>query len=65
MPGQTDNVNAFPTHICSFCGLDNHEAKGVMVAGPKVNICQNCISICVDLVFKRSAEKGESYAVHS
>ena len=34
---------------CSFCGNGVDEVK-VLVAGPNVNICDECIDLCVDLV---------------
>jgi len=34
---------------CSFCGKRNDEVK-VIVAGPNVFICDECVELCVDIV---------------
>lgn len=34
---------------CSFCGKGETEVK-VLVAGPNVYICDECVSICQELV---------------
>lgn len=57
MPGKTEKANTQPTHKCSFCGIDNVELKGVMVAGPGVSICSDCVELCVGIVFKKA--KGD------
>lgn len=51
----TKNANEIPTHKCSFCGIDNVSLKGVMVAGPGVSICQECVLVSVKAVFSYSA----------
>src|SRR5687767_1061791 len=38
---------------CSFCGNNNKEVK-VMIRGPNVFICNECIDICVEIL----EEKG-------
>mgnify|MGYP001583974443 CR=1 FL=1 len=35
--------------ICSFCGKTEMEVQ-VLIAGPAVCICDECLSICQDLV---------------
>lgn len=50
-------VNAIPTHRCSFCGIDNIQSKGSMIAGEGVSICQECVFICVEIVFKDNADR--------
>jgi ATP-dependent protease Clp ATPase subunit len=57
MPGIIEKANIHPTHKCSFCGINNLEAVGVMVSGPGVCICQDCIYICVELVFSAASAK--------
>jgi len=37
--------------LCSFCGKTKYAAK-VMVAGPAVNICDECVSICQAIINK-------------
>ena len=51
-------VNIQPTHKCSYCGKTNVEVDGVLVAGPGVSICQECVFLCVEIVFKH-AEKTD------
>jgi len=34
---------------CSFCGKDENEVT-MLVAGPEVNICDECIEVCVDTI---------------
>jgi ribosome-binding protein aMBF1 (putative translation factor) len=36
---------------CSFCGKAEHEIK-VLVAGPTVFICDECVELCNDVVFQ-------------
>ncbi len=34
---------------CSFCGKAHHEVAK-LIAGPDVNICNECVSLCADIV---------------
>ena len=34
---------------CSFCGK-KHRAVRKLIAGPAVNICNECIEVCVDVI---------------
>ncbi|MCL2629806.1 MAG: ATP-dependent Clp protease ATP-binding subunit ClpX [Alphaproteobacteria bacterium] len=38
-----------PTKICSFCGKPNFEVKK-LVSGPSGTICDECISLCADII---------------
>lgn len=58
MSGTSAEVNIQPTHKCSFCGVTNIEISGVLIAGPGVSICQKCVFLCVEIVFKH-AEKTD------
>ncbi|MEB2937278.1 ClpX C4-type zinc finger protein [Klebsiella variicola] len=58
MSGTSVEVNIQPTHKCSFCGVSNVEFTGVLIAGPGVSICQKCVFLCVEIVFKY-AEKTD------
>lgn len=44
-------IKPFKTEVeslkCSFCGRDMNEVK-TLLAGPKVFICDKCISVCND-----------------
>ncbi|MBZ7756562.1 ClpX C4-type zinc finger protein [Raoultella ornithinolytica] len=51
-------VNIQPTHKCSFCGIGNTKVSGVLIAGSGVSICQKCVFLCVENVFKH-AEKTD------
>lgn len=63
MSATSTEVNIEPTHKCSFCGKTNVEVAGVLVAGPGVSICQECVFLCVELVFKHSAKADEPTAI--
>ncbi|CZV40381.1 ClpX C4-type zinc finger protein [Enterobacter asburiae] len=56
MPGKIEKANLQPTHKCSFCGIDDKSLKGVMIAGPGVSICSDCVKLCVDIVFEKFKE---------
>ncbi|HAT2600275.1 TPA: ClpX C4-type zinc finger protein [Citrobacter freundii] len=59
MSATSTNVNIQPTHKCSFCGKTNVEIAGVLVVGDGVSICQECVFLCVEIVFKHSARTNE------
>jgi ClpX C4-type zinc finger/Glyoxalase superfamily protein len=37
------------TLYCSFCGKSQHEVRK-LIAGPAVNICDECVDLCADIV---------------
>lgn len=43
---------------CSFCGKSQREVKK-LIAGPTVYICDECISLCNDIIAEESEEAGE------
>lgn len=43
------------TQYCSFCGKSEHDEPIKLITGPKVNICNACVSTCVDLLLKNKA----------
>lgn len=45
----TKNKFDKPTRKCSFCGKSEDEVN-LLVAGPSVNICDECIMICYDIL---------------
>src|SRR3989338_4153311 len=45
--------------ICSFCNKTQKEVKK-LVAGPDVHICEDCISLCNDII----ADEIQKRAVH-
>jgi ATP-dependent Clp protease ATP-binding subunit ClpX len=38
-----------PTLYCSFCGKSQHEVRK-LIAGPKVNICDECVDSCIEVL---------------
>ncbi len=44
-------------HTCSFCGKRQDEVNK-LIAGPDVNICDECVSLCGDIVAEDRARKG-------
>jgi hypothetical protein len=40
------------TLYCSFCGKSQHEVK-TLIAGPNVFICNECVTLCMDVLFKK------------
>ena len=43
------------TLYCSFCGKSQHEVKK-LIAGPNVFICDECISLCTDIITEEHQE---------
>ncbi len=37
---------------CSFCGKSQREVA-CMVMGPRVGICDECVRLCIDIIFKK------------
>ncbi|MBI2434852.1 MAG: ATP-dependent Clp protease ATP-binding subunit ClpX [Candidatus Hydrogenedentes bacterium] len=49
--------NDVPT--CSFCGK-RHDEVNKLIAGPDVNICDECVNLCGEIVAEDRARKGHS-----
>ena len=47
---------------CSFCDIDQKTAKR-LIAGPAVNICDECVGICVD-VLSGEARSEDPFHLH-
>ncbi|CAM3945055.1 ClpX C4-type zinc finger protein [Pluralibacter gergoviae] len=62
MANQSGKEKLAPTHKCSFCGKKDVEVAGLMFAGPGVSICQDCVLLCVEIVFERLAKTDEQTA---
>jgi len=45
--------------ICDFCGKDQHQVA-YLVAGPKADICDECIDICAEIIAVRRAAKADA-----
>ena len=54
-PPHRSNRGDVPT--CSFCGKRHDEVRK-LIAGPDVNICDECVSLCADIVAEDKARKG-------
>lgn len=39
-------------YFCSFCGKSSHDLF-VLIAGPSVFICDECVAACVDIIERR------------
>lgn len=46
-------------HTCSFCGK-RHDEVSKLIAGPDVNICDECVNLCAEIVAEDRAKKGVS-----
>lgn len=42
-------------YFCSFCGKSSHDLF-VLIAGPSVFICDECVAACVDIIEARKRE---------
>ena len=42
---------------CSFCGK-RHDEVNKLIAGPDVNICDECVHLCGEIVSEDRARKG-------
>ncbi len=45
---------------CSFCGKSQHEVKK-LIAGPSVFICDECISLCNDIIRDEISEDASGF----
>ncbi len=59
-PHQRSRSNA-PT--CSFCGK-RHDEVSKLVAGPDVNICDECVKLCSEIVAEDRARRKGGPALH-
>lgn len=46
-------------HCCDFCGK-RVEFVEIMIAGVGVDICNECVDVCVEVIANRRAEKDQS-----
>ena len=47
-----------PIKKCSFCGNDESNVK-LIIAGPGINICNQCVQLCVDIIDSNTDNKEE------
>ncbi len=52
--------NDVPT--CSFCGK-RHDEVSKLIAGPDVNICDECVNLCGEIVAEDRAHKGTAQSL--
>ena len=52
------------TLICSFCGKSQHDVQK-LVAGPSVYICDECISLCNDIIEEDSPQPAGDEATEA
>ena len=45
--------------FCSFCGKNQNEQVKKLIAGPSVYICDECVSLCNDII-KEDLESKEA-----
>ena len=43
-------------HYCSFCKKSVGETK-YMIQGPGVCICEECVKLCVEVIYNKEKEK--------
>ncbi|VWB12242.1 ATP-dependent protease ATP-binding subunit ClpX [Burkholderia pseudomultivorans] len=48
---------------CSFCGKTHHEVQQ-LIAGPNVYVCDECVSLCNEIIAKQS-EKDSALAANN
>jgi hypothetical protein len=51
-----------PTLRCSFCSKSQHDVKK-LIAGPNVQICDECVDICVDVLTQEKNERARELRV--
>ncbi|EEA8306561.1 hypothetical protein QE82_23070 [Salmonella enterica subsp. enterica serovar Rubislaw] len=62
MPGINEKAN-IATHKCSFCGRSNIDSEvNSIIAGPGVSICDHCVLLCVEIIFKKSREVADEHS---
>ncbi len=54
---ETTTQDSKPTIRCTFCQKPTNEVKK-MVAGPGVYICNECVSLCVEIIAQESEESS-------
>lgn len=59
--GKGDENN---TLFCSFCGKSQHEVKK-LIAGPAAYVCDECISLCNDIIREEQSEDPQSTETHN
>ena len=48
-------------HCCDFCGIYDDKVD-VMIAGPMVDICSDCVELCADIVKEEQLKKASKKA---
>jgi len=42
---------------CSFCGRPQRDTR-TLIAGPQVYICDDCVTLCAEIIVERKSEAG-------
>ncbi len=50
-----------PVLHCSFCNKSQRDVRQ-LIAGPNVNICNECVDICVDILSEKQKDQSEDKA---
>jgi ATP-dependent Clp protease ATP-binding subunit ClpX len=53
-----------PKLQCSFCGK-SHEEVSKLIAGPRVYICDACVSICHEILARESVKPLQGRVEHN
>ena len=46
-----------PQSWCSFCGKERDDVRRLL-AGPGVQICDECVSLCISIIAELDAKEG-------
>lgn len=52
-----------PTVYCSFCSKSQHDVKK-LIAGPSTFICDECVTLCLDIVNEAMKAEADLKLVH-
>lgn len=61
---ETPDMDPPPPSVlrCSFCNKSQHDVKS-LIAGPHVQICDECVGICVDILIEDKKESSHGVTV--
>lgn len=43
-------------HVCDFCGKNQNQVKRIIVSQNNINICDECIFLCMKILIQEQAE---------
>src|SRR5207247_6005306 len=59
-PGTCKNWSWMEEFHCSFCGKQRREVRK-LISGPRVFICDQCVTLCNDILAKEEASERPKY----